>query len=400
MNICFVYKNYPILTNKKNSGIGIYIENLAKEISKKNKIIILTRSQQKGHFQRGNIFIYSLGWLPKSGFLNKRFLKFFIHNFQIAFYLIYIHLQQGISLIEFPNWEAEGSIFTLFFNGFLNIPIVVRLHTVSKTLYQIEEDDSLSARLISTMEKIFVSCKDTVLTSSTIKHASFCKRIYKLKNKKIKILPIGIKIPKEKQQHSILASSEEKNLNVLFLGRLEKRKGIFVFLKSIKYILKKHPFTNFIIVGEDNLGLKNFVHQHFSVEDLLKVHFLGYVGDRNLLEKLYRLADVCIFPSLYESFGLTIIEAMSLKKAVVASKVGGIANIIEHKKTGLLIKKNDIKDSVDKISLLLSSSELRKKIGEAAFQTVSSRYNLKETAQKSIEFYEKIIARKKHTNYF
>src|SRR5579871_4701270 len=128
-----------------------------------------------------------------------------------------------------------------------------------------------------------------------------------------------------------LALPEEKI--VLYVGRFVREKGIHVLLNAASAVLAEEPNTKFLIVGGGHRErFEKFVHWAGLQE---KVLFTGFMANRSL-HQLYRCADVAVFPSLYEPFGIVALEGMAAGAPVVASDAGGLKEVVLHDVTGTL----------------------------------------------------------------
>jgi glycogen synthase len=126
-----------------------------------------------------------------------------------------------------------------------------------------------------------------------------------------------------------LALPDEKI--VMYVGRFVREKGIQVLLNSANVVLAQEPKTKFVIVGGGHRErLERFV-QWAGLGD--KVLFTGFMANRSL-HMLYRSADVAVFPSLYEPFGIVALEAMAAGVPVVTSDAGGLREVVLHDETG------------------------------------------------------------------
>ena len=133
-----------------------------------------------------------------------------------------------------------------------------------------------------------------------------------------------------------LALPEEKI--VMYVGRFDREKGIHVLLNAASVILAQEPNTKFLIVGGGNRErFEKFVHWA-GLQD--KVLFTGFMANRSL-HQLYRVADVAVFPSLYEPFGIVALEGMAAGAPVVASDAGGLREVVLHGETGTLSYANN-----------------------------------------------------------
>jgi glycogen synthase len=129
---------------------------------------------------------------------------------------------------------------------------------------------------------------------------------------------------------SKLALPEEKI--VMYVGRFVREKGIHVLLNAASVVLANEPDTKFVIVGGGNRqNLEKFVCW-YGLKD--KVLFTGFMANRSL-HQLFRCADVAVFPSLYEPFGIVALEGMAAGAAVIASDAGGLKEVVLHEKTGI-----------------------------------------------------------------
>jgi glycosyltransferase involved in cell wall biosynthesis len=118
---------------------------------------------------------------------------------------------------------------------------------------------------------------------------------------------------------------------VMYVGRFVREKGIHVLLNAASLVLADQPDTKFLIVGGGHRErLEKFVRWYGLQE---KVLFTGFMANRSL-HQLYRVADVAVFPSLYEPFGIVALEGMAAGAAVVASDAGGLREVVRHDETG------------------------------------------------------------------
>lgn len=151
---------------------------------------------------------------------------------------------------------------------------------------------------------------------------------------------------------------------VLFVGRLySQQKGLEILIQALSHI---HPSMKFQlnIVGEDWGGASSILDlaKKLGVEDRIKI--LGRLS-RNELLRRYASADLFVLPSLFEPFGIALLEAMASGLPVVASRVGGIPEVIEEGKTGLLVPPSNAEELGAAIERLLSDEGKRRIMGHA-----------------------------------
>ncbi|MCX7875139.1 MAG: glycosyltransferase family 4 protein [Melioribacteraceae bacterium] len=190
---------------------------------------------------------------------------------------------------------------------------------------------------------------------------------------------------------------EEINVNedeilIGMIGRISQGKGHEEFLKSADILLKKYSNLKFVIVGHPSIGEENYykgiVHLAKSINQNKKIVFTGLRKDTpNILAAL----DIFVFPSHDESFGLTLIEAMSMKKANVCTRASGVLEIAVEDQTSLFFNKADVNELVDKITILIESIDLRFKLGENSRKRVLDKFDFKNYINSLINYYNKSI---------
>jgi len=171
---------------------------------------------------------------------------------------------------------------------------------------------------------------------------------------------------------------KEKN-SILFVGRLEiKQKGIDLLLHSLCYVREEISDVNLYIIGQGN--------SRSYLEDLTEelklrenVKFLGYV-DEDELADMYSKCEIFVLPSLYESFGIVIIEAMSAGLPVISNDLDCVSEILENGKYGILVKIGDIKGFADQLIRLLKDEELKNYYSRMSLER-SKKYTQVETVK-------------------
>ncbi|MBC7119211.1 MAG: glycosyltransferase family 4 protein, partial [Methanobacteriaceae archaeon] len=158
---------------------------------------------------------------------------------------------------------------------------------------------------------------------------------------------------------------------ILFVGNLVPQKGIEYLIKAKKYLKKD---SKLVIVGGGPLlkKLKDITKKE-NIKDVL------FTGPRTDINNIMAAADIIVLPSISEGFPIVLLEAMAMGKPVVATKVGGIPEIVDEK-VGILVEPKNPRRLADAIEKLLSDEKLRKKLGEnglkkaAKFSTIKTPY--------------------------
>ena len=192
----------------------------------------------------------------------------------------------------------------------------------------------------------------------------------------LEIVPLGI----ERTYLPPITRAGERH-RLLFVGRLEKRKGIQTLLDVLPTVLMEFPEWECEIVGDDSLPFEDgppiretFRHDHRHASWMSRVRFRGYREIEDL-HRHFRECDIFVVPALYESFGLAYHEAMQYGKPVIACQTGGMPETIEDRMEGLLVAPENISELEDALRRLMADSALREAMGRAGAERVRQRNN-------------------------
>lgn len=176
---------------------------------------------------------------------------------------------------------------------------------------------------------------------------------------------------------------------VMYVGRFVREKGIHVLLNAASVILANEPKTKFVIVGGGNREqLEKFV-RWYGLKD--KVLFTGFMANRSL-HQLYRCADVAVFPSLYEPFGIVALEGMAAGAAVVASDAGGLREVVEHDETGTSCYAGDPASLAWAVLRVLRDPKRAEKLKEKAAERLDTDFDWGRIADQTVEVYDRVWA--------
>jgi len=176
---------------------------------------------------------------------------------------------------------------------------------------------------------------------------------------------------------------------VVYVGRLVHEKGVHVLIGAVPKVLSALQNVNFVIVGEG--GMKDYLAQEawdFGVAH--RVFFAGFVDEKTLVA-MYKASDAAVFPSLYEPFGITALEAMAAKTPLVVSDTGGLAEIVEHDKTGVKVYPDNSDSLAWGILRVLQNRGFANRIRENAYRKVVSEYDWDGIASETIGVYRQAM---------
>jgi len=185
-------------------------------------------------------------------------------------------------------------------------------------------------------------------------------------------------------------------ISILLIGRLVDDKGFDLALHAIYFLLKKNITLDITIagVGFEHKSLENLVND-LGLNKITT--FLGSVEQQTALE-LINTASIVVMPSRYEPFGLVALEAMQLAKPIIASRVGGLAEIIRHQDTGLLVTRNNIEEITNAMEYLITHPDEAIAMGQRARADVLERFSIEKMVDGYEQAYRDVIQLKKQEN--
>ena len=194
-----------------------------------------------------------------------------------------------------------------------------------------------------------------------------------------------VKIPNFMDVNNLPVKSLPDRNSVLFLGRLNKEKGFFDLLEVVASIRKKFPGVKLICGGEGDRREVGDCINRLEIFD--NVELLGWVEGAEK-EALFQKATIFILPSYYEGLPMVVIEAMSRLIPVIATNVGGVPDIIENGRNGIMVEVGDVSAMAGAIESLLDNEAQRIKIAEAGRNTVFECFSAQHTLPKLERLYE------------
>lgn len=174
---------------------------------------------------------------------------------------------------------------------------------------------------------------------------------------------------------------------VMYVGRFVREKGIQLLLNAASTILAEKPDTKFVIVGGGNRErFEKFIRWYGLTE---KVLFTGFMANRSL-HQLYRCADVAVFPSLYEPFGIVALEGMASGVPVVTSDAGGFREVCVHDETGTNFYAGNSESLAWAVLNVLDDEKRAAKLANSARERLSTDFDWANIARQTKEVYERV----------
>jgi len=186
---------------------------------------------------------------------------------------------------------------------------------------------------------------------------------------------------------------QDGKINILFVGRVEPRKGAMYLMKAYEQLKHRHPNMRLIVAGRGpEMGdLRRFARSR-SVGD---VFFAGRVSDEDKA-RFYKTADIFVAPSTgQESFGIVLLEAMAAGRAVIASDIHGYKRVVQRNVTGLLVEPKDPDALAEALERLIASPDLRQTLGEAGARRAVD-FDWQHVTGELVHVYQEVIARRRN----
>jgi glycosyltransferase involved in cell wall biosynthesis len=287
------------------------------------------------------------------------------------------------------DWLAAFS--GISFKHYLKKPMVLTMHSTELGRAQgLHSPDSFA---INGIEWWATYEANRVIVCSHSMRNEICDH-FNLPKEKVDVIPNAIDAAE--YQKSVNRGAVRKRYGVgwgekliLCVGRLVPQKGVKYFIRSIPTVAGQYPEAKFIIVGEgwsrDILEAEANATGHAD-----KIKFTGFASDKEV-RNLMASADALVVPSIYEPFGIVALEGMASGVPVIASKVDGLAEVIEHERTGLFVYPRDPDSIAWGISRILSDSDHAGWLTENAKEKLHKAYSWEAVAMKTIEVYRKVV---------
>jgi glycosyltransferase involved in cell wall biosynthesis len=253
---------------------------------------------------------------------------------------------------------------------------------ISAHVYPRPVDEKVVSKVVSRLHKATIRKCDALVTVT-----DQVKKLYSkiFDEAQIWTMPLGV----DTEQFEPLEGSRQKEgKEILFAGYLYRLKGAEYLLKALSIVVKEHDDVMLRIAGDgpDKQYLMR-LSKALKIED--KVVFEGMVP-HDMMPRYYQKCDIFCFPTLGEPFGKAVIEAMACAKPVIASNIGGPAEIIDNGKTGLLVPPAQPESLATKLGELLEDETRTKRMGINARKTVMKKYSWEKIGAKYHTMYKNI----------
>lgn len=190
------------------------------------------------------------------------------------------------------------------------------------------------------------------------------------------------------------ATAQEKV--ILHVGRIVQEKGLHLLVQAAPKVLAQHK-AKFVVVGAGDL-LEALRQQAQELGVGRNFHFTGFIPDEDR-DRLYKVADCAVFPSLYEPFGIVALEAMAARVPVVVSEVGGLKEVVKHGETGITVYPNNPDSLAWGILHTLEHPGWAEMRVENAYRMVKEEYGWDRMAGRTIEIYKRVVKEREASDW-
>ncbi len=299
-----------------------------------------------------------------------------------------INKEGGFDVIHAHDWLVAYAAKTLK-NSF-GIPVVATIHATEAGRNSGIHDDT--QRYINDTEWLLTyEATEVIVNSNFMKND--IQRSFGLPFDKINVIPNGVNlnnfvgIDRDYDFRRQYAMDNEKI--ILYVGRLVYEKGVQHLISAMPKILENYHDSKLVIAGKGGM-IDELRAQANSMGLNDKVYFTGYL-DSKKVQKMYKCADVSVFPSTYEPFGIVALESMLAGVPTVVSDTGGLGEIIEHGVDGMKSYAGNPNSIADSVLALLYDHQLADNVSKKARQKVKENFNWEKIAQDTHFTYEKAI---------
>lgn len=387
LKLILISQDYP---PRPCGGVGVFMHNLAEGLAAEgHEISVITRSENDLHsvdFENG-VWVHRIPTIHH-GTRSFPELPDIPQNFKDYAYSVYdealrIQQQRGASITLASIWDLESAacVASKSFTNYIYLVTTYKLSIESKPEWQKNRHfmENCVEKMIEGERWIIENCDSPI--ASTVGIRRDVEQEYGVSLADTPVIPFGLPAPRfasfAKQDNAF-----RNRATVLFVGRLEKRKGAHHLLNVIPHLLGTNPDLDFQIVGNDSIlvdgrTLKDAFHAaNPDLKSSARVKFYGQV-DNETLEQLYADCDLFVAPSTYESFGLIYLEAMRYGKPCIGTNVGGIPEVLGDG-TGIMVPPGDEPALRKAISTLADDQALREKLGHAGLNYFNERYSIEQ----------------------
>lgn len=391
MKICLVSKEYP---PDKLGGIGTQTFLKAHALAARGHVVhVVTRAADgiaESTDLRDGVVVHRITDPSSALPFSEPSVHWVSYSAAVAAKLYELAEELDFDVIEFAEYEAEGFVYTLDTHGWRTVPVVVMLHAslamfLERTGWP--PPGSPLARFGTFMEETVVQGADMLLAAS--------RNIADFWTETKGVAPERISVVHTAVDPTVFTPPElhpDRRPEVLFVGRIDGEKGVFDVVEAVLALSERHPSVLCRIAGAGDADAEQRLHELIGGDVAAQFELAGFVPfDR--LPGYYASCDVFAAPAPREHGVASVyLEAMSCARPVVASTTGGAPEAVVDGETGFLVAPGDHAALVDRLDALLSSPELRQRLGQNGRARVLELFTADRVAERTLSVYERVVS--------
>ena len=253
----------------------------------------------------------------------------------------------------------------------LNKKVIVHIHGGGYSKFFDQECNEKKKKYI----KKYLNKADKIIVLSKEWKEYFSKI---LDNAKIEIIHNGVLLPSDYDK-------DLSNKNILFMGRINEKKGIYDLIKVISLLKKQYKDICLYVGGSGEEDRLKSIIKDYKLDE--NIQMLGWINGVQK-DELFRKCAFFVLPSYFEAMPMSVLEAMSYKCITISTEIGGIPQMIKSGENGFLVKPGDVNSLYKILDELLKNEDKRKEISYNGRTTVEENFDIKKGISKIIELYK------------
>ncbi|MCB9876767.1 MAG: glycosyltransferase family 4 protein [Planctomycetes bacterium] len=300
------------------------------------------------------------------------------------------HDRKPFDFIEAPECGADSVVTSTL----LQVPTAIKFHSPARLIMNIYDTPRIDREVCSFVEQLGINQAEVLTSCSRFLADEVATKMHE--PKPIHVIPNGIDVEMFDRDDGIdvyqrFDLPKDKKL-IFFANRMEERKGVHILKEMVKETLAQYPQIAFVFAGRDLFGYMEKQILPWVKDNQLTDRFF-YLGQLDLpaVRACLKAASIFLIPSLWENCPYSCIEAMTAGRAIVSSDCGGMPELIEDRRTGLLAKNGDPASFVQVLREMIEDDQLAARCGEAARKEVEKRLTDTGIAKIGVDTYQAFL---------
>jgi alpha-maltose-1-phosphate synthase len=381
MKVAFLTPEFPHPKIGSSGGIGTSIFNLSKGLKELgHQVSIVVYGQDRDEvFEENDIIFYKIKNIKLKG------LSLILTQKKIQKLIDKLYSENKIEILEAPDWTGITSFIKP-----KKCPIVIRLN--GSDTYFCHLDNRPVKFLNKFLEKRALKNANAHLSVSKFT-AKVTNELFGL-NINFTIIPNSINSEDFKNENLI----NKEKLIILYFGTLIRKKGLLELPFIFNEVHKIIPNAQLYLVGKDSPDIMtsssstwSLMKNLFDTNVFKNVHYIKGVPHAQIKEHIIN-ATLCVFPTFAEALPVSWLEAMAMKKGIVASNIGWATEMIQDGLNGYLVNPKKHQEYANRIVSLLEDKNLVEKFGSEALKTIQNKFEVNKIAIQNLDFYQNVIS--------